>query len=819
MLRKITQTLGLPPSVRHRIAFLWGLNFLYQIGFILAWIVITSLFLEAFGVEKLLWLFGAEACLLLMGSLITREFWSRVPLNTILFWAVGLMIGTISLAGYLFFQGELLWFFLLALAAKDLMYPRLRIGILRKTEEIFSPSEAEEAMPRIDSAITIGTVVSAGLLLWLLTAFSLPQLLLFWLVPLGIILTLLIAENRLLNDIPEIKDAEKKEASKPFYNVAKLAHRIPFLKFLSIVVFLQAMLFSITEFEFMHTLGGHFDLPHSTEASHAFQFPDQTHFQVSLFDQAVEAGKQLGINAMDKWETVSSHVIAHQTLAHDLGVLSLIFGLATLLVQFFLTSRILKKFGIVRTMMGYFLGFFLAASLLIFRGGAINFIRGYEHGFHSLFLSGYHITFYSAFKQYREFLRVFLEGILTPLAILFSVAVMALLLSLGLQAIFPYLMALIAVILVGTTYAMRRSFTAVSTENFHTAPTLAEKLLATEMLGHAGHVGATEVLAAALVDKNQHRVIREKIIHTLTEKNDPRAVHTYISLLKQNAEDTEMKIQILDSLLRIKSLPDYCSKRAFTQHQMLEVLRQQFEVTAHDHLRKLLVMNILHHLPLSKTVSFLQETLEGADEKLQSICLRSCQMFDDPEIVNYLKPYLEHQSPRIRSHCVIALWKVGEKRTLWQILQPLMESNTPEDLIAGMYAAGEVQYAPALEWIKKYRQHEHSDVRLHALIALGKMGEKSIVSELLKLMLGPDVALAKRAYEMSKRFPEDLREKLHRAIQRAVAQRVFAVLNEENISSREHLRKLSPEKLAFLKRLYLLGGKYDHVSAIEGLGN
>jgi HEAT repeat protein len=533
----------------------------------------------------------------------------------------------------------------------------------------------------------------------------------------------------------------------------------------------------------------------------------------------VDGAHTAGKFAVEKWETVSSHVVAHKTLAHDLSALSLIFGLIALCVQLFLTSRVLRQFGIVHTMMMYFAGFFATATAFIFNGSLINLVRGYEHGFHSLFLSGYHITFYSTFKKYREFLRVFLEGILTPIAIIFSVGIITIIFDERFGNVLPYVMTTIAGGLILITFFMRKSFTKISAENFQNAPNLAEKILATEMLGHRGHIGATKVLSRSLLDKTQHPILREKVIHTLTDLDDPSVVHTYIKILKDPEESLDIKIYVLDSLLKFKSLQDYCASKAFTQHQMMQVLKNLFENTDHGHLKKLLIMNIFRHLPLSKTVRFLQDTLKSANEKLQSICLRSCRMFDDPEIINYLEPYLQHESPRVRSHCVIALWKVGDREKLWEILELMLTEKNPEILVSGIYAAGEIGQPRGMEKISQHLQHEHPEVRLHSLLALGKMGNNKALPGLLEIFLGEDRDLARRAYEMSKRLPYQLREKLERQLHHAIAKKVLDVLAQENVHSHEHLKNLSEEKLDFLKRMYRLAGKYEHLCALEKLSS
>jgi HEAT repeat protein len=108
-------------------------------------------------------------------------------------------------------------------------------------------------------------------------------------------------------------------------------------------------------------------------------------------------------------------------------------------------------------------------------------------------------------------------------------------------------------------------------------------------------------------------------------------------------------------------------------------------------MKEKVVMSIFKHLPSHNSVPFFLETMEQADNRLKAIYLRSCRQFKDPEIVFYVRKYLNHPSARLRSHAVMALWSFEDKSFLRQKLYALLHSSDSENHISALYAFGEIQ--------------------------------------------------------------------------------------------------------------------------------
>ena len=188
-------------------------------------------------------------------------------------------------------------------------------------------------------------------------------------------------------------------------------------------------------------------------------------------------------------------------------------------------------------------------------------------------------------------------------------------------------------------------------------------------------------------------------------------------------------------------------------------------------------------------------------------------MFDDPEIVFYVRKYLEYRDPRIKSHAVIALWKFEEKEPLRAILQELVTNKQVKHQISALYAIGEVQDKMQKETLHEFMNHESDNLRLHALVALAKLGDARALPGLLDILFGKDQKLSQKAFYMLDRVPREIRIQLQRKIQAEVSREVFAILHSEAFLT-------APKNImARLQWLYKMAGRHDDIVAMGQLGN
>lgn len=800
--------LGVSPHEAARLRIVWSLRFLYQVGFVIAWTIITALFVEQFGIHNLLWFFLAEAVVMILGSLLARFITPRVNLQQYLLFTVLLPLVFLGMAFSV--PSDHLAFFLFLVLAKNLAFYQLSLALYRKGEALFTPSEAQKMMPFAESAITVGAVVGAGITVWAMGIFEVEAVLGIWGGILFLMGAIIYFTPQWLHAIPEISSSLEHEASqsKSFGRIWKDLRKLPFLRYIIFVLVLQGMIFTVVEFTFINDVQHHI-----THKDIPAELPGP--LNASLFGSAKEKVAEISHHTGKVLhDIVSGEVIMHEKLAHDLGMFHLLFGLLALFVQLFITPFVLHKFGIVRSMVGFF--GILVVSLL---GAAlgyvnVNLLRTTQHGFHSLGESAYHVSFYSWFAHRRDSLRLFLDGIMRPLGVILGV----LFLFLFPQPYWFIGALLLAVFLLVLGWRMRPSFTQISQKNMEpTDQPIAEQLNAIEVLGQPGHERGIEYLMVELQKGDiHHEVVRIKIIDTLTEVQNPEVVHAYLNILQDVNESREIKGRVLRSLYHLGKLDEYWEKHSFGRCHLLQVMEELFEQTHADaYLQKWLVMNIFTHMDSHQVVPFFLKIMEEGDRELQSICLRSCMMFDDPEIVHYLYPYLQDDDPRIKGHALIAMWRFADKKALRDIVRRMIYQPEEEAQIAAIYAIGETRDYDSRSLLPSFLHSPRKSTQLHALVALTKLGESQYAEHLVHFILTEEYRIAQTAYRMLERLPTDVQERIQERIHAAVSHRVMEIIVPHRIEQLEDLRSLPRSVLDELKRLYGLTRKYDSLFVLE----
>lgn len=807
--------IGVSEYEKPRLKYLWSLRFLFQVGLVFSWTIIAAVFVDHFGFAYLPHLLLAEALIFFIGSIFSNFLFLRTTHTKFM---LGSIIGAIILVILAFLFREEVWaFFVLAIMAKNLFFAQLNIALFRRTESLFSPDEARRLMPILDSAVTVGTVFAASLFLGLLELFAVTALIIWWLVPLSIMGILVKWGPTLLSEIPKLHQSYHEEHGS-LYSGIKAFSKVPFIKFMALLVVLQSALFAVVEIEFLKSVK-----EHATE--HSMHFAAGEHLQANIFGGGLDHNfegiyhdvEKIAHHVEDVIVDLTDSVFASNTLAHDLGELSLLFGFIALFVQFFLTSSLLKRFGVAYTLVSYFALFLLSSIALLFGAGSMNIVRGTQHGGLALFQVPYHMSFYSLSPEHREAIRHMLEGLVRPLGIFIGI------MAYGAASRFIHaeiasavVMIVLCIVILALIGPFKSFYTRLSHTNLRSDKNMSGKLQAVEVLGQRGHENGVDYLLRELKRKNIPEVAREKIIKTLTETRNPRIIHSYLEILVDESESKEIKIQLLESLNKLASLRPYWEDHVFSQHHLLKVLQDIYESTNDSHLKKLSILNIFQHLPAHQVAPFFLKTIKNAEESLVSVCLRSAaEIFHDPELSYYLRQYLHHKSPRLRGHAVISLWKFDEKGILRGILKELLDSNDREERIAGIYALGEVEDHKLESHLYPYLEHHDFGTRAHALVALAKLGNMKSIHGLLEILFQSHPEEAQKVFYMLKRAPQFIRDKLKKEIHIMVSDHVLRVLLDADVREISHLQKLSEERRNYLKWLYRLAGRYDDVLIFE----
>ncbi len=810
LFKNIYKKLGVPEIEQGAVSTSWLARFFFQIGFVVAWTIITALFVEQFGIANLPWLFLIEAILYILGSVGASFFLEKISMR--FFLLITNLSTLVLLLSALLLNLSPVVFFGLILSAKSLVFSQVNIALYRRTETLFSTSQAQKTMPIIESAITIGAVVGAALTLVMLDILPGNEtqfVLTIWGISLIGIALVTWFSPKLLHFIPhpQKKAQEKIEKSvkNPLDEAFLALKNTRFIKHISLLLVLQMAVFTIIEIEFTKEVQSH--ITHTPYDAVSVSGHD---LQASILDVAKEKASDISHHIKETGEAVSSKLIMHESLAHDLGMFHLIFAILALFFQLLLTPYILAKLGIVRSIISYFGVLSLSVCGVILGYIPVSLLRIIQHSTHSVGESAYHISYYSIFEHNREAVRLFLEGIMKPIGIGLSVFIIF---SIPHHWLFYTILSILILMLV-IGIRMRLSFTKLSQQNLRAHQNIEAKVSSVEVLGQSGHKDPASILTTELKRKEEHPVIREKIIHTLSDINDPKIVHQYLHILRDPQEDLDLKNKILESLFSLHIPESYWKKHAFTRYHLLNTLKHSFDIHDHPYTRKRIIMNIFKHLPHHEIAPFFLENIQKVDDKLKSIYLRSCKMFEDPEIVFYVRDYIKHTNPMIQSHAIIALWKFEDQENLRNILYSLAEKSDEESKKSAFYALGEIKDEKSKELLFAHKDHKSKEVRLHTAIALAKLGDERAFPLLINLLFGKDMNISKSCFRMLHRVSEDIRSQIQREIQFQVSQTVSKILTQ-HIEDMNQNQSIPQKTREILYHLYWLAGRYDDLLALE----
>lgn len=804
MWNKLWKILSIGKHELPRVQFLWGLRFAFQVGFIWAWVITTSIFIDVFGADKLLYLFLVEAWIVLLGSIAAHWCYIKLPQNTFF---LGNALGVLLMLGIAFvMQDHAAWFFACLLIAKNIFYTQLNIAIYRRNESLFSPVEAQNHMPVIDSALTIGSILGSLIFLNMLEVAPPKTLIFFWVFPILTLLWLWFVTSRKLAEIPQLSSEDEPSLPKHYLHQSFTAlKKVPFLRVMVLVIMLQSALFAIADYEF---------LSYVSEKADKQTHLDHQLLQANMF--ANTALKESYDEALVAVQTIDDAMFAEKTVAQYLGILSLCFGLIALGVQGLLASRILKRLGVVHTMVFFFATYIGFALAFFFGGISMKIVKGYQHGFHVLFDAAYHVSFYSIFSHRREVIRHFLEGLVRPLGVILGVTLVV-----ALQAITAspgaLAMILLTCALTLLLIPMRHFFTFLSHDNLSSDRNMSAKLHSIEVLGQKGHHQQVQILCKELLRKDLNPILRNKIVHTLGQVNQGEAIHAFIKILGDHTEDHELKIQILETTLKMDSLKKYWRNHAFTRKHWLDWLQQEFETTDNHYARKLIIMNTFAHMQSSQIAEYFLARLGEEDDEIKAICLRSAgEIFADPEVVYYLRKYLNHESAKLRGYAIIALWKFEESCILRTTIDEMLVSIHEEELIAAIYAIGETEDIHYEAQLFDLLDHPNDAVHFHTLIALAKLGNEFVVPEIIELLFESDEATSHKCFNMLKRA-ESIRDILKKEIQYAVSERVCQIMIQSQIKAPRELGRLDAKTRKVIRHWYQLAEKYDEILVLESV--
>lgn len=761
-----------------KISTSWAISFLYRVGFVIGWTIIVSLFVSRFGIASLPFLFVVNGLFTVVGSVFYSVLLQHFRNVTLM--VASLFIGaSVLFCAYFFSASSDLLFFALLLMAEAIFFMQFRILLNGFIEEMFTPLQSERTFPLIEASETIGGIV-AGLAITVISGFlSVSGFLLIWIALSLAIVPLIFVYEAMSKRVPHFVEKNLKVSSIDIFSKFKSeiadSNHFKYVKGLLVIVLFQWVLFNLLEFQY-------------TKAVYK-----------SVSGVMLMAGSGF-----------------EHALFHDLGALFILISASALVVQLFIGSRLINSLGVVGSMLLHPIVTILSIFGLTF---SYNFPTAVlaKNNFSItsvIHLNAYHSSFYAVKEDMREYVREFLDGIVRPFGAILGTGVI-----IGLQFIFKgnelifyvnALMLVVAFALLFVTYRQQAKYTNVALDAMNSSPDRDVRINAVDILSQRGHEHSIPSMQKILNDPKESVSLKIQILKAFSELQDDTTLPDVISCLK--SKNCEIRAAAVDALLDFKILFKNNNRYLVIEHNLVSALEKLFRRGSNDEIRSK-ILRFLSRLSTVATFEFLVHVLKTTRGQLKAEAINAIGNYDDPAVVQFVRPYLKSADSKLRWASIIALGRFKEFRdeSVGHICSGL-HSEDEREIARALFAVGELSIKDRKKECRRRLDSESLELRINSSVALAKMGFSECIPVLTDLLFHTSEDISMRVKKMLQNVDVRISKNLDKIIRHLVMQEVNSLIPENNPNV---LKKLPKSDLKTLKWLYRLSGEYEEVENIS----
>ena len=762
-----------------RISLSWVLNFLYRSSFVIGWTIVVGMFVGRFGISSLPLLFIANGVFMIIGSIIYSSLLDKLSKERIIMisviGAMSFMIAAVILEDY----SKYLYFGLL-LASLSVFLAQLKIHISGFVETLFTPLESERTFPIIESAETVGGIV-AGILVVTFSGSLDPNTFIFVILGLTTLyVPTLLMYRKSLKKVHRVALEDGHEhvgLTEKFREVFSQARHVAFIKGLMVVVILQWIFANMIEFQYTKAV--------TQNVSEAI------------------------LNSGSGFE---------HALVHDLGALFIVFSVSAMLIQLFIGSRLMTSLGIMGSMMIHPIVMLLSIFGLTVRFGYPTAVLAQTNQSmtHVLYLNAYHSAYYSVREHFREYVREFLEGFVRPLGAIIGTSML-----LGLQKLFTgsdltlsinLVMIVVLLLLTFIVYGLQSSYTKLALHNLRRSDDKIDRVEAIQILSQRGHKSSIPELRKILHDPMESDFIKEKILEAFGELQDVSTLDDIILFF--NSKKVDLRKASVEALIRFDSVHSLFSKNIFYEYKLVTALKLLYLNEKNDEIRSQVIFLLSKMNPVG-TFGFLLDILKKSKCELRADVILALGSFKSREVIEYIKPYLTSKKSYEKSAAMIALWHFHEYRDdIEHQLSEMLKERKNIWIKSALFVVGELN-------LKRYKHkcsvHLHakdSRVRMHAALALAKMGSQNSVEVLVDILFTADASESSEIRRSLSKLRHKTRKSIENSVRLVVSKKIDELLCKTHAKSLKHLEA---KDLKYLKMLYSLVDEHEEVELISEL--
>lgn len=803
-----TKLFGAGITSSSRISVSWLVNFFYRSSFMLGWTVLTAIFVNRIGIESLPFLFIGNAILVMCGTMVFSELIRFINKETLI--SVTLLIAAVilfSAATFILPRSEI-WFLVASLIGISLLLGQINILIQLFIEDMFTPIESESAFPIIETSETIGGII-AGIVLTSLGGIIAPYKFLYILIIISflIIPTMAIFKRTCHNDLPNL-NLHKKEKLEEIGKLRRIEEgweevkRTRFLQGIVVVILCQFIIFNLVEFQYTKAI-------------------QQKVFNAYEETLVLDHGIQLASTKYNKTENDNAQFITdsnyEKELTYTLGFFQMIISTLALITQIFIAGKVIKKIGIMQSILMHPLLMLANFSLLTFRFN-ISTAFASKAGFEltrSIFQNAYLTSYYSLREEVREEIKEFMEGIVTPLGAIIGTGLIFLFefilrdsqITLGINVS----MLIIAGVMSYVIYNSQKEYTKVSSHALKLIDNTVDKLNAIEILSQKGHGDATKILIKALNNPVEKNVVKIKILEAFGRMKDKASIPTIIDYIDNPNPDVQMTA--VNALYQFEEIDRHILQNAFSKFRISKSLKKLFEKNAPMETKESII-KILARVNHHDIVEYLINLLERAPINLQRDCIKVIAGFKDSSASHFIKRFLYSKNIELKCAAMTALWiEDEEKKDIRKELKELLKSDKDNDVVNAIDVIGELRLKDFKTHIVKLSESKKTAIQEAALKVLIQLEDKTAIVPFVNLLMSSKHSYKKiKTYMQNEHIDEKFKKLIHTELNRKVSVHIHGIFLKNNDKT---LPEFSLDTLNELKHFYSLVGKDREVMRIS----
>lgn len=808
-----------------RITIAWCLKLFTHITYIMGWTFLVALFVSKKGIENLPLLFVANALFIMVGSAIYSFLISKFRNEKLLFYTAVLAIIFFAISR-VFYNGDLMTFLLFFMIAESVLLSQINIINFLFIETIFTPNEAQRAMPIVESAEPIGGIIG-GAVVAVLSLYILPDNIVLFFIPFLVFFIITILSYMVIfKKVPRLKTEQEHEEHHKVRKMGRIKtgithlKAIKYLKVLFLMVLCQWTFVMLLEFEFTKFVDE--EITHQEEEGlwegrtvhgaaiapehevYDYDEYDEEEYDEDEYEEG-SAHHAAGAASGDEHDDIEHEKHALH-LTHGLGLLHILFHFLSFLMRLLFESRLFQRLGYMRSAMLHPIFTFIGVCGMSFMPGynAAVALKATSEVMSGVYNDAYHNSYYGMKEYVIEHAKEFFEGVVRPLGLMSGTLLLLLYQffihdeELLVVAVNTSMFVLLAIMFWTLMYA-RKHYTNIAKRHLHQPGAHHIKFNALEVISQAGHDERTDILTKSIPLHKGNVRLKVKTLKALGELHDTDSIPEII----QYFDDPDDKVQLaaVESLEKFSNLGEHFHGNLFAKYRVIEALKELFLKTRSKKIQSA-VVDVFKHISHFDIIPFLLEVLETADDDLRADCIYICGMFKDPSIAHYIEKYLESENPQVKANTIIALWQFPKFRLkLLVALMALLESKKTEDQIAGIYALGETGSIQEIPRLLKMLSAKSVEIRKHAAVALAKMNHYGSIEHLIELALHEDPEIALHTKKLLKRAHPNVKGHVDRFIEQEVSKRLYEILKTVKA---DKLEELDIDTLQMLRNEYEL---------------